>query len=291
MGLKTMTRIRTAALALWVVAAMAPAPVLGREASGARHFVYVSDKRIVTLELPLDKNKAILNYINLDDVVELIDASGLLVLDAEGGGHLGHLILKEDADPSEGLYQVSVLVKPKQYRGYDILGDFRFASPPERAYLRLGSRIVRLQPLDDEEFEVEAAKISRVDLSAEPKFALADAGFWRGMGDLYFADDPESDELQSRFPGAGPRPPILVANPAPRLPEKWKALPDPVIVTLRVGVTAQGALVKLEVIEGVNPELDRQALETVRNSWRFLPAVANAEPAGAEMVLNVVFDR
>lgn len=274
------------ALSLWMCGMLRAA-----EADGFRHFLYVSDKRIATVELFPQRSKAILNYINLDDVIELIEAPGLLVVDAAGGGYRGQLILNETPDDEGGLYRVSDLIGPKKYRGYDILGDFRFRFAPSEAYLRLGSRIIRLEPLSAEIFELEAAKIGELDLAAEPKFALVDAGFWRGYGDIYFPESPEEQRLRARFPSSEPLAPILLADPPPRLPSKWAGLPDPVVVRLRASVSAQGALVKLEVDEGVNPELDEQALETVRNSWKFLPAVADGEPAGAELVLRVAFQR
>lgn len=256
---------------------------------GGKYFFYVSNKRLATLELALGKNKAIVNYINLGDVIELIEAPSLLILDADGHAYHGHLIVNENPEEGKALYRVSDLVKPREYRGYEILGDFRFASPPREAYLRLGGRIIRLDPLEKDDFEIEAAKVARIDLTADSKVALADAGYWRGLGEIYFPESPEAQQLEPKFPGAGPLPPVLFQSPPPRLPSKWSTLPDPVLVRLKAVVSAQGALSNLEVLEGVNPELDEQALETVRNSWLFLPAVSNGEPAGAELTLNVVF--
>ncbi len=263
----------------------------GAEAQGSKYFFYVSDKRLATLELVLGKNKAIVNYINLDDVIELIEAPNLLILDANGKAYHGHLIVNENPGDGEARYRVSDLVKPRQYRGYDIVGDFRFQAPPREAYLRLGARIIRLDPLEKDDFEIEAAKVERIDLSADPKVALADAGYWRGLGELYFPESAEAEQLTSKFPGGGPLPPALLQSPPPRLPSKWTSLPDPVMVRLKAVVSPQGGLSKLEVLEGVNPEIDDLATETVRNSWLFLPAISNGEPAGAELTLNVVFDR
>ncbi len=260
-------------------------------AQGNKYFFYVSDKRLATLELVVGKNRAIVNYINLDDVIELVEAPNLLVLDANGRAYHGHLIVNENPGEGEARYRVSDLVKPRQFRGYEIVGDFRFQAPPQEAYLRLGARIIRLDPLDKDDFEIEAAKVERIDLTGDPKVALSDAGYWRGLGELYFPESAESQRLSSLFPGSGPLPPALLQSPPPRLPAKWSSLPDPVTVRLKAMVSRAGALSKLEVLEGVNPEIDEVAFETVRNSWLFLPAVSNGEPAGADLTLNVVFER
>ena len=47
----------------------------------------------------------------------------------------------------------------------------------------------------------------------------------------------------------------------------------------------------LEVVESVNEELDQMALDTVRNSWRFLPAISKGEIVSSELTLNVRFRR
>ncbi len=283
--------LRFGLLFLFVELLLVLPPEAGAEAAGSKYFFYVSDKRLATLELALGKNKAIVNYINMDDVIELVEAPNLLILDDNGKAYHGHLMVNENPGEDGALYRVSDLVKPRQYRGYEIVGDFRFQAPPREAYLRLGARIIRLDPLEKDDFEIEAAKVERIDLTADPKVALADAGYWRGLGELYFPESAEAERLDSKFPGAGPLPPQLLQSPPPRLPAKWSSLPDPVAVRLKAVVSPQGALSKLEVLEGVNPEIDDVAFETVRNSWLFLPAVSNGEPAGAELTLNVVFDR
>ena len=270
-------------------------PAVGAQpvAGGAQHhYFYLSDKRIVTVEL-ISRKKVILNYINLGDVIEIIEAPGLLVLDAAGKPYRGHLILNEERIEAEpGLYKATDLIKPGEYRGYDILGKFRFQAPPREVFLRLGSRIIELEAVSAEDFEVIAAKVANLDLTqSNSKLAILDAGFWQGHGKLHNPGSDEAEAIRVHLPDSDPTPPVLIANPAPRSGEAFAGLPDPVVVRLSVRVTALGGVVNPEVIGGINPQLDQQALEVVRNSWEFLPAISKGKPVGAELVLQVVFER
>ncbi len=255
-----------------------------------KYFVYVSDKRIITAELT-DNNKVIVNYINLSDVIELIEAHGLLVVDEAGNGYRGHLFLPEEATPSGSRYEVNDLVKPTQFRGFDILGNFRWKSRPSQVLLHLGSRLAELEPLDSPEFDVFATKVAQLDLSIESGMAVSEAGFWRGQGFLHHANTEKALEIESRFPRSDPAPPVVLETPQARLPGKFSHLPDPVVVQLRVQITSRGGIQNPTVDRSIHPELDQLAIQVVLNSWQFLPAVAKGKPVGAETVLNVQFLR
>lgn len=280
-----------------LLAALAPALIVPLRGSvqgevGSLHYVYVSDKRVISLEL-INERKAILNYINLDDVMEVLQSTNLLLIDAAGGTYRGHVFLNEDGDAADSeRYRVTDLVGPSEYRGYDVLGNFRFEAAPARAYLRLGSRIVKLQPLTSDEFDVFATNVGEIDLEAENrKQALADAGFWQGFGEMYEPGEEEAREIASRMPEQDPFPPVLIASPAPTLLPRYADLPDPVIVRLRVKVTRAGGILDAKVDDGINPELDELAVQVVMNSWEILPAISENRPADAELVLRVQFER
>ncbi|MFQ5738447.1 MAG: energy transducer TonB [Acidobacteriota bacterium] len=266
-------------------------PVMGQtdEGPSSRHFLYLSDKRIITAELA-SSEKVILNYINLDDTFELIEAPNLLVIDSGGRSYRGHLIRNEEPGASGEIYRATDLLDPKQYRGYDILGNFKLETPPREVYLRLGSRLVELEPISGEDFDLVAIKIGEIDLDSDsPKAALVDAGFWRGYGKLYEPGSEKAKEMQRRLPDLDPIPPVLLSNPAPRLPTKWVQLPAPVVVKVGARVTALGGVLDLKVIDGVNSEVDDLALQTVQNSWKFLPAISRGKTVDVELVVNVVF--
>lgn len=260
------------------------------ESDNPRYFVYVSDKRIITAELT-EPSKVILNYINLSDVIELIEAQGFLVIDQEGVGYRGHLFLREEVAPDQNRYFVNDLVKPDQFSAYDLLGNFHFKAPPRRVLLQLGSRIAELEAIDSSEFDVFAGKVSNIDFSLDSKTAVMEAGFWRGQGSLYLAGEKESDAITSAYPRSDPAPPVLLEAPQPHLLPKFHDLAQPVVVQVKVLITDAGGILNPTVTRGINDELDQLAVKVVMNSWKVLPAIAENKPVGAETVLNVQFQR
>jgi hypothetical protein len=158
--------------------------------------------------------------------------------------------------------------------------------------LRLGARILELESLTPEEFEKAADKVGHLDLEGENStLALYDAGFLEGVGQLLRAGTPEGDPIDALLTDSELYPPIILKNPAPRLLSKFSHLPDPVVVRIRLKVTALGGLISHSVEESVEPELDSIALGVVRNSWVVLPAISDGKPAGAELVVRVEFER
>ena len=117
--------------------------VAGQTASGPRHYFFLSDQRVITVEL-ISEQKSILNYINLGDSFEIILAPGLLILDAEGRAYHGHVFEVEDATHPNDRFKVTELVQPNGFVGYNIWGNYSFQTPPEKVFLKVGSRIAEL---------------------------------------------------------------------------------------------------------------------------------------------------
>ena len=283
-------KMLTACLGMWL-ATNAWSPVGQAAEAGFRHFLYISNQRVVTVEM-IDEGETILNYINLGGNYELLESTNLLILDTTGGGYRGHLFKRDQADAEGQVFQVTDLVEPRQFRGYSILGNFRFEAPPAAVYFRLGGRILELTPLTPEEFEKAADRVGNLDLEVENStLAVYDAGFRQGVGRLLRAGTPEGDPITRLVADRELYPPIVLKNRAPRLLSKFSHLPDPVVVRIRLEVTALGGLVNHSVEEGVDPELDQIALEVVRNSWIVLPAISEGKTAGADLVVRVQFER
>ncbi len=108
----------------------------GQAASGTRHYFFLSDQRIITVEL-INEQTTILNYINLGDSFEIIQAPGLLILDAEGRPYHGHVIEAEDANHPSERFKVTELVQPDRYVGYNIWGNYSFQTLPEKVFLKV----------------------------------------------------------------------------------------------------------------------------------------------------------
>jgi len=239
----------------------------------------------------VDDNNLILNYINLGDSFEMLEAPMVVLVDASGEHFNGHLISLEESDPNNR-YKISELMHPGEFVGYLIVGDFRTNEPIERALVQISGRILELESLTSEEFELQVARVGELDLAADDrKWAIERAGFSRGFGKLFFAGTEEAETVQEFFANDEVLAPVTLANPSPLLPSSESSRPDPIIVRLKAIISRQGGLHNIRVENGVSPKLDEIAVETVRNSWVLLPAISNNEIVEAEVTLNIVFRR
>ena len=263
----------------------------GQSVAEPLYYFFLSDQRVVTLEL-VDDEKAILNYINIGSTFEIIQAPLLLVLDEEGNSYRGHLIQVEEPGDPTAPFQVSSLIKPGEYVGHTILGHYSFRSTPEKAFLKVGSRILEMDPVSSNDFELVASRIGELDLSRENgKQMVLEAGFFQGHGQLYTAESKRAVELEPYFPDLKLLAPILMNAPRPLLLSAFQDLLDPVAVRLSAVVSRSGGLRNLRVVEGINEKLNGQALDTVKNNWIFLPAISEGKVADTELTLQVVFRR
>lgn len=254
-------------------------------------FFYLSDQRIVTVEL-IDSTSLILNYINLGSSYEVFGAPMVVLLDSEERLYRGQVYeLEESTDPSTK-FAVTQLIKPGEFKGFTIRGQFAFQAPPSTALLQISSRILDLQPVGEKEFDLIAARIARLELGdPDRKLALQRVGFDRGFGTMLFTGTPEAAELERYFPDADLLAPVILSSPPPRLPGDFKDLPEPVQIRVRLSVSRVGGTSNFEIVNGVDPTLDRMAMETVRNSWTFLPAISNNRVVDTEITLLVTFIR
>jgi len=259
--------------------------------NGHSQYIYLSDQRIVTLEI-VDSNNLILNYINLGDSFEMLQATMVALVDSSGRHFNGHLISLEGEEEPSNRYKISELINPGKFAGHLIVGDFRTANPIERVFLQISGRILELESLSLDEFELQAARIGELDLAAEDrKWAIERAGFSRGFGELFFAGTEEAKAVEGFFVTSDVLAPVNLANPSPLLPSSESTRPDPLVVRVKAVVSRQGGLRDIRMAEGLSPKLDEIAMETVRNSWVFLPAISNNEIVEAEVTLNIVFRR
>ena len=258
--------------------------------SGPKHFLYLSDQRVVTVEL-LDEQMVILNFINLGDNFEFFRAHELVLVDS--GGHLGkgHLIVLEDPVDPEEIYQVGDLVKPRTFLGHNIAGYYRFETGLAKCYLKLGGRILGLEPLTMEAFEQVASMVSEIDLESDnPTKMIQNIGFTRGYGDLYTGSDI-GPLLGSYFPDEEVTQTLLLENPKPQLPEYAANLSEPVVIVVSATISRTGGIFDLKIVEGIDKQLDSLALDSVQNSWRFLPAISKGKIVVSELILNVLFQK
>jgi protein TonB len=60
-------------------------------------------------------------------------------------------------------------------------------------------------------------------------------------------------------------------------------------VALEVQIDAHGLIESVTVVESLTPDLDRTALETIKNKWRFEPATCSGTPVPFETTVEVDF--
>ena len=261
------------------------------EAASENQYLFLSDQRIITLEF-IDDRSVVVNYINLGNTFELLLARNLVFLDTQQSIYRGHLFELEGVEGEPKQFDVSDLIKPGEFSGFVIAGDYDFRSPPVRPLLKIAGKIFELESLSGEEFEIVAARIGELNLKAENKTAaIRRAGFGRGFGRFHLVGSDSAAEFEPYFKDEDIVPPVPLETPPPRLPSSESTRPDPVFVKIKAYVSRAGGLRNLEVVQGINKKLDQIALDTVQNSWRFLPAISGNEVAEAELTLNVVFKR
>lgn len=256
-----------------------------------KQFLYLSAERIATLEF-VDDHSVLLNYFNLGKTYELLTSYQIVLLGAEGEIFRGHLFREEaPKDPAEK-FSVTKMARPGEYAGYDVVGRHVKDGVISRALMKVSGRILELEPLTPKQFELVAARIGELDLADPDRpAAIQRAGFARGYGSLALSGTAEAGGVESYFPDANVLPPVPIATPAPRLPSSEEALAEPVVVRVGVFVTRSGGLRDVTAVEGPDEKLKQIAVQTVRNSWVFLPAISGNKLAEAEMKLNVVFKR
>lgn len=258
---------------------------------GFRHYFFLSDQRIVTVEL-ISRQRVILNYINLGDTYEFLEAPSLLILDAEGRFHHGHALeIEEPASPDQR-FKISELIEPHVFLGYNILGNYHLQGPAEKVYFKVGSRILELEAVFERDFDFIAKRVGELNLEIEDgKQMVMRAGFREGHGIIHRIGAEEVARIENEFPDLDLIPPVLLEEPRPLLPASRSHLPDPVVVQIKGTVMRSGGLADPQVVQGLDPELDQRALATIANSWSFLPAISKGEVVDTELTLNVVFRR
>ncbi len=264
------------------------ARVYGQAGGG---FLYLSDQRIVTLEV-VNANSAVINYLNLSEAYSVFMPGNLIIFGNQGQWKRAQVIKNEDISDTEERFFATSLIKPGKVYGVAVMGDLKLEGEVEGACLLIEGRILVFEKLNKRDFEVALARIGNIDLDRKNrKSSLQRAGFSRGFGRMFFEGTEASEQYKAYFVDDPVFGPVAIADPKPLLPSAFRDLVDPVVVRVTGFISKFGGLKDTAVLEGINPVLDELALETVRGSWQFLPAVQGTEVADSEVNLNVVFRR
>ena len=266
----------------WVAAGILLA--FGGEAWAAGHFAYVSDRRIITAE-PVSNTEVVLNVVNLSDEVMVLHAYDLLVRAGSTSG-IGQVFERDERKEGEDPFFGTRLVKPREFVGLTIRGVL--AAAPESVVFRSASRFFILEKLQPVDFDILGRKISEIDLKGqESEKVLRMAGISQGYGELLNYPEGETEALAALFPEVGQvlAPRVLVQPP----PRATPGLPPDAAVEVKGLISRGGELLDASVSQGISLEADQRALNAVRNSWTFLPAVRDGQVVEATVTLRVKF--
>lgn len=89
--------------------------------------------------------------------------------------------------------------------------------------------------------------------------------------------------------GRGVTAPKVIAKTEPSYTDEARAAKVQGTVVLNVIVGPDGVPQQVTVLRSLEPSLDRNAIETVRNTWRFEPAMKDGKPVAVQAQLEVSF--
>lgn len=142
----------------------------------------------------------------------------------------------------------------------------------------------------EKELETEMVKeikteISLGDITAPPNESRGGIGKKESGG-----ESGTGNEIFKEGAGGGKViPPSIIAKPLPAYTEEARKNRTEGVVRLHVLIGKNGNVEKVEVIQSLDPELDKSALEMVKNNWRFRPATLDGKPVLFEAVIEIIF--
>lgn len=98
---------------------------------------------------------------------------------------------------------------------------------------------------------------------------------------------PAADEPVYEL-GAGVTPPRIIKQEPPEYPEDWKGVKVDGAVSIALVVTSQGAPKDPKVVKSLEKELDRIAVDAVKQ-WRFAAARKDGKPVAVRILIEIEF--
>ncbi|MBN2319341.1 MAG: energy transducer TonB [Acidobacteria bacterium] len=243
-------------------------------------FAFVSSSYIITAELATE-HTFVVNFVNLSDFVIVVQPVDFIYRGASGRYYAGQVYELEHADTKGEMqrYSASILLREHSFAGLNVVGLFKEQDQIEELSVRIGSQRFYMEPLEKIQFEQLARKIETLDLdSADVTEMFRDANI-RLTGSVKTTDG--TDEWDRDWEGLvtsdGVNPPKAIESPAILLPENAKTSEDKRKVRISCLITKNGGIQNLKVVKSRDRNLEQRALDSVANSWVFLPAAKNGE--------------
>ncbi len=255
-------------------------------------FAYVGSSHVITAEVA-GAHTFVVNFINLSDFVIVIQPADFIYRGASGRHYVGQVYELKHQDSLGNLqkYSASILVQGHAFEGLNIVGQFREKDAIEELSVRIGSHRFYLQGMDGTRFEELVRKIEELDLYSDDVPQMLSALNIRETG--YEKSTDGTAEWDKDWEGLitedGINPPRALEAPPIPFPGDASKYAGNEVVRLSCSVNKNGGLLNLKVVKGINRKLDQKALDSVANSWIFVPATKNGEVFETLMELKVPF--
>ena len=136
-----------------------------------------------------------------------------------------------------------------------------------------------MEPMEKIQFDQLARKIETLDLDSTNVAEMFRTANIQQRGSVKITDGTEAwdRDWEGLITSDGVNPPKAIESPAILLPENSKVPEDKRKVKLSCLITKNGGIQNLKVVQSKDHDLDQRALDSVANSWVFLPATKNGE--------------
>jgi len=272
------------AVLIWIPAAKAEGP--------AKAFAFSSSQYMITAEVASARG-FVLNFINLSDFVIVVQPNEFIYKGASGRFYIGQVFEQEHKDNRGEVfrYSASILIKGQSFTGLNILGAFQELDQIEELSIRIGAKRFYLVPLEKAQFEVLASKVSELDMkSSNPRAAMQEAGIGE-LGNVRSTDGTSEwdKDWQGLIRQDGVNLPKIIERPEAVATEEARRNRTYGKVRLSALINKNGGLQDIKVEKGLGHGLDERAVQSIRNSWVFLPATKNGEVIEGGITFDVEF--
>ena len=249
-------------------------------AESAKTFAFVNPSYIITAELATE-HTFVVNFINLSDFVIVVQPMDFIYRSASGHYYIGQVYELEHADTRGEMqnYSASILLRAHSFAGLNVVGLFKEQDQIEELSVRIGSQRFYMEPMEKIQFDQLARKIETLDLDSTNVAEMFRTANIQQRGSVKITDGTEAwdRDWEGLITSDGVNPPKAIESPAILLPENSKVPEDKRKVKLSCLITKNGGIQNLKVVQSKDHDLDQRALDSVANSWVFLPATKNGE--------------
>jgi TonB family protein len=260
--------------------------------AGPKTFAFVNTRYVITAEVE-SKSAFMVNVINLADSVIVLQPNEIIYKGNSGRFYIGQVFDLESKNTrgETQKYSASYLLKEHTFVGLTLVGAFYEQDQIDEISLRIGAKRFILQPLDGGAFEQLASKISKLELeNPNASTALYEAGISE-MGTVKTTDGTSEwdRDWQGLLTADGFNPPKILERP--EITPTSESIRSHIYGKVRLSaiINKSGGVQDLKVVKSLDRNLDKRALEGVKNSWVFLPATKNGEVLDQPIFFEVEF--